>query len=312
MNEIKKTISFEYAGGEYLQKVRIRGTNMPMTTESDSKWVQVKAYETTVKITAEPNYGYESREAVVTLRDRFDNTIALAITQDGFTDLKLVCQTDIVIPYSYYKENKTYDVYITVYGGTTKGVKAKGLTKHIEQAWKGSEVYCDYILHIPDNINGTYTVTHADLKDFSQYCKEKGIEFNEDNLKKKITITQLTEDECTGEIILDGDKVTLNKDKEYETVMDMYDTNRIRIKKCEYKAVGRDGLVHVVSEDTVYVPSVPEWLKCKVTPGAILFAASQLNPYDKERRARLKISSPSNPNLFTVLNVVQNPLTVKS
>ena len=303
---VSKQVEFGYDGGESVLRLGTRGSALPITASCECDWLEVTVSETVVVIKAIPNYGLADREGLVYVSDRFGNSVAVGVLQHGYADLRVECMDEVAIPYTYYSEHDTYDLYITVYGGPTKSAKVKGLAKSVDEVWKLSDIYCDYMLRIPGDVSGTFTVTHGDLAEYREYCESHGIECDESRLKRKLKITQVTQEDMTGElklsVISEGGS---GGEFSGELVLSGTEPAYIHVAKCEYARVSDSMAAETVSEKDVHVDCQCDWLVCACSDGVVTVRATGRNPYANERRARIKLSSPSNPILFKVVDIVQ-------
>lgn len=308
---VNKTIEFGYAGGEYVQYLKVRSENLPFNVLCESEWVVCRHDNSSVTFKVAANTGFEPRETEVSLTDRLGNRICVGIKQEGFTNLRIACVDEVAIPYGYYSEHDTYDLYVTVYGGPTQGVKTRGLTKNIECVWNASETYKDYILHIGEDVSGNYTLTHSDAKAYTEYCKANGIPYQESDIKHKIKIIQLTESDMTGVLKLECDgNIITNQSPSCISVEYLKDTVLL-VKECSYRIQSDTGGNSTVNETSVYAKGVPEWIDCSVSDGVVTIHPNRPNPFANERRADIKLSSPSNPKLFATVSCVQRSSAVK-
>lgn len=306
-----KTIEFGYEGGEYEQKMKVRSENLPIKADCDSEWLSAYVKLPYVTIKAAPNYGIGGRCGFVALSDRFGNKIAIAVNEGWFSDVRIECPEEINIPYTYYDTHDTYDIYVTVYGGPTKAFKTKGLTKMTQMVWNISDTYRDYIVRIPQSVSGNFTFTHKDAAEYEEYCNDNGIEYNENAVKKKVRIRQIGESDTNGEIEISVCGKTASLGNPCEAPIEFGSSVCAEVVKCSYVTVTNEGSVSETTEDTLSVSGVPDWMTWKYVPGGIEFSALSSNPFANEKRADIKLSSPSNPRLFAIVTLVQKSSAVR-
>ena len=311
MKHADKTIEFGYDGGTNTQRLKVRNDNLPVTFECGSEWLSVSVAIPYVTITASPNYGLGSRSGSVVLHDRFGNSIAFDVRQDWFRDVRIECLDEIAIPYTYYNGRDSYDIYVTVYGGNDKSFKTKGLTKMTEKVWNASGTYQDYIIHIPHGTSGNYTLTHRNAEEYRQCCLDEGVEPDMNSVKRKLSIIQLTEDDMTGIMKIDVGGKHATAGSHIEVGIAYGSDVQATVKKCSYKRMGDDGAVHDVEESVLSVSDLPDWMKSAQSDGVISFTALSPNPFANERRADIKLSSPSNPKLYTTISFVQQSSSIR-
>lgn len=303
-----KTIEFESYGGKHTQRLNIREKNMPVSASCSENWAHVSSDTSSVTVSADRHDGILDRECQVELSDRFGNTIPLRIVQHGFTDVRIDCPDMVAIPYTHYLGKDSYDVYVTSYGGSC-GIKAKGMARDTENVWNLSGTYRDYILHIPKGKSGSVTITHSDSDEYREWCESVGIPFDESRVRRKMTIVQLSKDDMDGHVTLSGDTLS---ETDFGYSMQVSHAEGATVKaRCSYSTVLGDGSVGIVCEDTAYISDIPEWISCTSDKDKTTIKALRPNPFANERRARLKVASPSNPKLHAILEVVQESSVAK-
>ena len=100
-----KKILFTYNGGEYIQNLKIRGTNLPWTYECSDAWIDIKPGATSLTIKVGTIYDFNSRVGTIKIFDRFKNEIDLVIEQTGYYDLSVEMPNNIILYQGYYDEN---------------------------------------------------------------------------------------------------------------------------------------------------------------------------------------------------------------
>lgn len=278
---ITKTIKFNYTGGEYTQNFNIQGTNLPWTYECSDSWIGITSGAASLKVKVGQIYGFNTRKGVVKVFDRFKNEIDLIIEQSGYCDLSVEMPSNIVLYETYYDKNQTYDVYLTVYGGPTQEILCEGLKPYIQKVWDNSDMYNDFILRIPQSLNGEFEVKHSDCDSFKEYCEKEGIEYPEGKLEKHISITQVSLEDTVGKMVIecDGKKYT-NSDEIFDINVYYDKPTFIKIVSTAFIVVDSKTTCHTVTNSPVSLVGAPDWLDVEYNNNTIKLKCRQKNNLD--------------------------------
>lgn len=311
METIGNIIQADCLGGEFRIRVDVGADGLPLSCSADSEWISVKSVLGELSVIVGPNTGFGDRHGSVTVTDRGGSVYKYTVTQGWYEDVRIECPEEAVIPYTYYDTHEYYQVYVTVYGGETQGFKTRGLTKYTEKVWSASASYKDYVIRIPKGVSGVYTLTHSDLSSYEGYCSEHGIPFDRERVVKKMRIRQVSEEDMLGTMQVDtGHGVATEKSK-VEIPVGFMDEIHMELLSCSHVSCGSDGLYVEVADKTVICSCLKDWVSCRCEGSDAYASVVRPNPFAKERRADIKVSSPSNPKLFAIVTLVQKPSSVK-
>jgi len=301
---MSKTISFNWAGGKYTQKIKISGTNLPWGYKCDADWVKTERGMTTLDVTVDKTYDFRDRDCVVKIFDKFGNTIELEIKQTGYRDLSVECGANVVIYEDEYKNKPSFDTYITVYGGPTQQPLCKDIAQYFEMVWDNSDSYNDFLFHIPQNVSGTFTIRHSDADAFISYCKARSIPYDESKLEKTITVIQVTKNDKIGHLWLKydgksytiGDKMVVEVDKNEWAFIKILSTTYVRIDSVTK---------YTLIDNRELVPSLmAQWLTVDNKTGLIKLKAKSTNPFT-DRYCTLRLTNKTNSLQFMDITILQ-------
>lgn len=302
---ISKTIKFDYNGGNYTQNFKIRGTNLPWTYECDVNWIGITSGATSLSLEVHPRYDFETRVGTIKVFDRFKNEIDLIVEQTGYYDLSIEMPTSIVLYESYYDENETYDVYLTVYGGPDQQIKCKKLDSYIQQVWDNSEMYNDFILRIPKKLKGTFNVKHSDYERFKNFCNKNNIDYPKSQLEKKLTIVQVTEKDVIGEMVIEYNGEPYTNYTEIPELEVSYDTPiEIKIVSTKYMVVLSKTEYQVIENSPVDLSMYPNWLDVKYVGDKLILKCTQINNFN-DRYSTIKLENSTNKQQNILINIKQ-------
>lgn len=299
-----KTIDFDHNGGSFTQPISIRGTNMPWTSECPDSWIGVENAPTAVTVSAGPTYDYVQREGDVFVRDRFGNTLCLHVVQHGYDGVYIECPETVVMYDSYYDANDTYDIYITVYGGERQEVSCAKLQPYLDKVWDNSEMYNDFKLRIPRDLEGTFVIEHMEAKRYRKYCKEHNIPYDGSAIRKTLKIVKISQDDAVGrmDVLYDGnvyrngDRITVEIDSLHE--------KSVSVLSSEFKRVLSSSSYEVVNNREVDFGPVPNWVSFTNKGGVVKISASEANRL-VDRVCCTRIVNTKNPGQFVDVDIVQ-------
>lgn len=302
---IYKTIKFDYNGGNYTQNFKIRGTNLPWTYECDVNWVRITTGATSLSIEVGTTYDFETRVGTIKVFDRFRNEIDLIVEQTGYYDLSIEMPTTIVLYESYYDENETYDVYLTVYGGPDQQIKCKKLDSYMQQVWDNSEMYNDFILRIPKTLNGTFNIKHSDYERFKGFCKKNGLEYPKSQLEKKLSIVQVTQKDVIGEMVIEYNGEQYTNYTEIPEINVSYDTPiEIKLVSTKYLVVVSKTEYKIIENSPVDLTIFPNWLEVKRAGDKLILKCNQINNFE-ERYSTIKLENMANRQQNILIDIKQ-------
>lgn len=300
-----KIIKFDYNGGEYTQNLKIVGTNLPWRYECDNDWIFVSTAATTITVYVRPIYDFETRTGIVRVYDKFNNELDLIVEQTGYYDLSIEIPSNVVLYETYYDNNQTYDVYVTVYGGPVQYVDCGDLSGYIEKVWDNSEMYNDFMVRIPKDLKGDFIVKHSDWAKFKEFCDKMGMEYPKEQLEKKINIVQVSIDDVIGEMVVEvnGEEYT-NKSDVFELEVNSFKSVDINIKSTKFTVVESRTSYRVVRNSEVIVPVTPYWLDVKYSPGKIFLKCNERNNFD-DRYTEIMLQNSDNSKQKIIIQLKQ-------
>lgn len=300
-----KTITFDYTGGEYTQKFNIRGTNLPWTYECVDNWIAITTASNSLTVKVYPIYDYETRTGTVKIFDKFRNELDLVVEQTGYYDLSVECPSTVVLYESYYNDNESYDVYVTVYGGPTQEVGCKKITPYLKKVWDNSDMYNDFILQIPKSLSGDFNIKHSDWKGFKDFCKANGIDYPKAEMEKKLSIVQVTKDDAIGEMVIEYNSEQFTNKSENVT-MDITAKDQIQLKviSTKYTTVISRTEYRVIQTKDVKISICPTWVDVKIFGDKIVLKAKETNHFN-DLSGLLRIENISNSNQFIDITLKQ-------
>ena len=277
---MEKTIKFDYTGGEYTQNFNIRGTNLPWTYECDAPWISIKTGASSLSVKVGTIYDFNTRVGTIRIFDRFKNEIDLIVEQSGYYDLSVEMPSDVVLYHSYYDENESYDVYLTVYGGPVQNIDCKELEPYLQKIWDNSDMYNDFMLRIPQTLKGEFNVRHSDCDVFKKFCEENDMEYPEDKLEKKLTITQITTEDVIGEMVVKyGRKKYTNNGEPMEIEVGYNKLSQIKVVSTKYMVVESKTKCRVVTDSPVMVQNGISWLDVDIKDNVITIKCNEKNNF---------------------------------
>ena len=302
---VTKTINFDYTGGKYTQNFSIRGTNLPWRYECNDSWIVVSTGAMSLTVEVGVVYDFNTRTGVVKVFDKFNNEIDLIVEQTGYYDLSVEMPANIVLYQTYYNENPSYNVYITVYGGETQMVKCKELEPYLEKVWDNSDMYNDFMLRIPQTLKGDFTVKHSDSTKFRKFCKDHGIDYPKQNLEKKLSIVQVTSEDAIGKMVVDceGREYT-NNGEVIEINVTCNKPIEINILLTEYVMVMSKTEYSVVKDSTVSVQSAPNWVDVDTRGKKIRLKCNEKNNFS-DRCFLTRLENKQNTQQYIPLKITQ-------
>ncbi len=302
---INKVINFDYAGGQQTQNFKIRGTNLPWTYECEDGWITLSNGATSLTMDVRAIYDFNTRVGTIKVFDRFKNEIDLTVEQTGYYDLSIEMPTTIVLYEGYYKDNDTYDVYLTVYGGPLQMVDCDALKPYIQEVWDNSDMYNDFLLRIPKTLAGTFKVKHSDAKEFKKFCKKHGIKYPQNAMEKNLTIVQVTEEDAIGEMVIKyGGKCYTNRDETKQIDVRYDQPFTIELVSNKFTSVISKTEYKVIKNTPVEVAVAPDWLNIKRIGNKILLQCDRENPF-ADRYSLIKLVNKENPRQFITINIRQ-------
>ena len=302
-----KTIEFDYNGGSYVQPIAIRGANMPWASECADSWVRVKDAPTAITVSVDPTYDYVQREGDVLVRDKFGNTLCLHVVQHGYDEVYIECPETVVMYDTYYDTNETYDIYITVYGGNRQEVSCSRLQPYLDKVWDNSEMYNDFKLRIPADLDGTFVIEHMEARRYRKYCKEHNIPYDGSAIRKTLKIVKISREdaigkmnvEYDGKVYRNGDKITIEIDSLHE--------KSTKLLSSEFKRVLSSSSYEVVNNREVDFWPVPNWVSFTNKDGVVKISASEANRL-ADRVCHTRIVNTKNPGQFVDVDIIQKSI----
>ena len=300
-----KKITFDYNGGEYTQNLKIRGTNLPWRYECNDDWILVTKTATTITVYVRPIYDFDTRTGTVKVYDKYNNELDLVVEQTGYYDLSIEMPTDVVLSYNYYKENDSYDVYITVYGGPLQYVDCKELEPYTQKVWDNSDMYNDFMVRIPQSLSGEFIIKHSDCEKFKEFCEEHGMEYPKDQLEKKLNIVQVSADDVIGEMVIEinGEEYT-NKSDIFEVEVSYDKPVNINIVSTKFIVVESKTKYRVIKNSDVIIQTVPRWLDAKYKPDKIELRCTEVNNFT-DRYSEIMLQNKDNPRQTIRMQIKQ-------
>lgn len=300
-----KKISFDYLGGEYTQKLKISGENLPWRYECAADWLTITTGATSLTIKTTPTYDFEEKTTEINIFDKYNNKLTLNVNQTGYTNLSLECTTNIVLYKSYFDQFKTFDLYITVYGGKNQEISSDKLNNKISKVWDNSDLYNDFMLHIDKDMQGTYTLEHQELNRYKIFCEKNNLPFNIDKLKKDITVTQISNDDLVGTCIIEVDgKQYTSKDK-CELYINSTTPVIIKILSNKYVHVISNTKYEEINHRKVDIEKMAQWVKYTLPePHTISILADDYN-WLSERRSNIRLVNHSNSHQYMDITLIQ-------
>lgn len=302
---MSKTVTFDYNGGTYTQKLKIKGTNMPWRYECDSSWIKVSTGATSLTLSVENTFNFRDRNGIIKIIDKFNNQLNLNVVQIGYRNLSVECASDVVISEEYYNGNNTFDYYITVYGGPTQKVICKDFDPYIEMVWDNSNLYNDFMIRIPHELKGNFTVRHSDADAYIQYCKENNIEYDLSKLEKNVTIHQVSKQDKIGEIQLEYNGNTYTNNDKLEVVIDNKNWIPIIVTSNEYIRIDSDTKCTVVNNRLMDLSLMAQWVDYTTQENVVRLKAKTENPFTA-RRCKVRLTNHTNQLQYMDISVVQN------
>lgn len=298
-------ITFDYNGGEYTQNLKIKGTNLPWRYECNDDWILVTKTATTITVYTRPIYDFDTRTGTVKVYDKYNNELDLVVEQTGYYDLSIEMPTDVVLPYNYYKENDSYDVYITVYGGPLQYVDCKELESYTQKVWDNSDMYNDFMVRIPQSLSGEFIIKHSDCEKFKEFCEEHGMEYPKDQLEKKLNIVQVSADDVIGEMVIEinGEEYT-NKSDIFEVEASYDKSVNINIVSTKFIVVESKTKYKVIKNSDVIIPTVPHWLDAKYKSDKIELRCTEVNNF-ADRYSEIMLQNKDNPRQTIRMQIKQ-------
>ena len=299
-----KDIEFDYNGGSYTQKINIRGTNMPWTSECADDWVKVENAPTSVTVTVSNTYDYEQRDSDVIIKDRFGNTLCLHVIQKGYENVYLECPEVIVMYDSYYDLNDYYDVYVTVYGGERQEVSCNKLQPYLTKVWDNSELYNDFKLRIPRELSGTFVIEHMEAKRYRKYCKEHNIEYDPSDIRKTLKIVKISQNDVIGKMVVVYDNIVYRNGERITVEIDSLHEKTITVLSSEFKRVVSSTKYEVVNNRDVDFGPVPPWISFENDKGVVKIIGTEANRLE-DRTFSTRLVNTKNPHQFIDVDIVQ-------
>ena len=300
-----KKITFDYNGGEYTQNLKIKGTNLPWRYECNDDWILVTKTATAITVYTRPIYDFDTRTGTVKVYDKYNNELDLVVEQTGYYDLSIEMPTDVVLSYNYYKENDSYDVYITVYGGPLQYVDCKELEPYTQKVWDNSDMYNDFMVRIPQSLSGEFIIKHSDCEKFKEFCEEHGMEYPKGQLEKKLNIVQVSADDVIGEMVIDinGEEYT-NKSDIFEVEVSYDKPVNINIVSTKFIVVESKTKYRVIKNSDVIIPTVPHWLDAKYKSDKIELRCTEVNNF-ADRYSEIMLQNKDNPRQTIRMQIKQ-------
>lgn len=292
-----KKISFEYKGGEYIQKLSIRGENLPWRYECNEDWITITTGPTSLTISVAPTYDFRKREGNINIYDKFNNKLTLNVVQTGYMDLRIECPSSIVLYHTYYDLNDLFSVYLTIYGGERQEPSCNQLKPYISKVWDNSALYNDFVIRVPKTLEGTFTIEHMEARQFRKYCKENHIEYDNSLLKKTITITQLTAEDIVGEMVINIDGVNYKSGQECIVYINEKEAKTIDIVSTKFIKLKSNTEYDIIDNKNVELTKMARWVDVTNKPGSILIKANDANMLT-ERQCLGRIVNTDNPHQY--------------
>ena len=300
-----KKILFNYNGGEYIQNLKIRGTNLPWTYECNDAWINIKPGATSLTIKVGTIYDFNSRVGTIKIFDRFKNEIDLVIEQTGYYDLSVEMPNNIILYQGYYDENDTYDTYLTVYGGPVQCVDCEKLAPYIQKVWDNSDMYNDFILRIPQTLEGDFVIKHSDCDGFKKFCEENNLVYPQDQLEKQLSIRQVTAEDIVGEMVVEYDgKQYTNYDDKFTIEVGYDKSAQVKIISTKYLVVESKTECHTVTDSPVTVDNGIVWLDTNIEDKTLTIKCNEKN-YSNDRYTQIKLKNVNNPAQYIIIDIKQ-------
>lgn len=302
---VSKTIKFDYTGGTYTQNFNIRGTNLPWTYECDSTWIGLTPSASSITIDVRNIYTFETRTGVVKVFDKFRNEIDLIVEQSGYYDLSVEAPETVVLYQNYYDEHQTYDIYATVYGGSTQGLVCRKLGKYTQKLWDNSNMYNDYIIRIPQTLKGNFVLKHSDCESFKKFCKETGMEYPKEKLERHLSIVQVTNEDVVGEMVIKcNDNTYTNHTDDIEIDVSYNKPTVIDVVSTTFMQVLSMTSYSIINNSDVIVPITPIWVDATVSEKKIILKCNEINRFI-DRYGMIKIENTDNPRQSITIKIKQ-------
>ena len=300
-----KEIKFDYNGGEYTQNFNIRGTNLPWTYECDCPWLYITTASSSLTFKVDKTYDFQTRTATIKVFDKFRNEIDLIVEQTGYYDLSIECPTSVVLYETYYDENETYDVYVSVYGGPTQEVGCKKITPYLNKVWDNSDMYNDFILRIPKSLSGDFNIKHSDWKKFKDFCKASDMDYPKDNMEKKLSIIQISKEDVVGEMVLECNGETFtNKSEQVTLEVTSSNTLEIKVVSAEFVTIKSRTEYEVNKSRDVKITSSPVWLDTTIIGNKIILKCNEFNSFN-DRLGAVVIENVNNVGQYAKIMIKQ-------
>lgn len=300
-----KKITFDYNGGEYTQNLKIRGTNLPWTYECDESWISIKTGAASLTIKVGIIYDFSTRVGTIKIFDRFKNEIDLIVEQTGYYDLSVEMPSNIILYQDYYNENETYDVYLTVYGGPVQYVDCDALAPYIQKVWDNSDMYNDFILRIPQTLEGNFLVKHSDCEGFKKICEENGFTYPQDQLEKQLSIMQVTKEDIVGEMVVEyNGKQYTNYDDRFTVEVGYNKLAQVKVVSTKYLAVESKTECHMVTDSPVGVDNGIVWLDTNLKDNVLTIKCNEKN-HSNDRYTQIKLKNINNPAQYIIIDIKQ-------
>ncbi len=303
---MNKTIEFNYDGGQYVQKLSIRGENLPWKYECTADWINITSGTTVLNIFVGTTYDFRQREADINIFDKYLNKLTIHVIQKGYTGLKVECPSMVVLCNSYYESSDVFKAYLTIYGGNRQEPSCNALKPYITKIWDNSSLYNDFVIRIPKEFSGNFIIEHMDARQYRKYCKENNIPYNNSDLRKELTIKQFTEDDIIGEMLISIDGVTYssNDNKPIEIEINTNEYKEIKILSTKYVHIISNTEYEEINKKNVDITKMACWVSCVNKPGMILVKSYEENMLS-DRQCIGKIVNVDNPYQFIDLIIKQ-------
>ena len=213
--------------------------------------------------------------------------------------------SDVVLYHSYYDENDSYDVYLTVYGGPVQNIDCKELEPYTQKIWDNSDMYNDFMLRIPQSLKGEFNVKHSDCDTFKKFCEENNMEYPQDKLEKKLTITQVTAEDVVGEMVVEynGKRYT-NNGEPMNIEVGYNKLTQIKVISTKYMIVESRTKCRVITDSPVNVQNGISWLDVDIKDNVITIKCNEKNNF-ADRSTELRIENTNNSRQYIKLNIKQ-------
>jgi hypothetical protein len=200
-----RELNFKYYGGSETVSISTNASsvNFKVIPSEHCDWFTYTINPTSITVTAGGNVSFIDRTCRLTISNENGNSDYIDISQDGYRNMLVDLSLYVIIPYTHYIHNETFDLPIRIYGGNAQFKTDKIISDKIEQVYgNGNNYYNDFVFHIDQETEGTFTFIHSDRDEYLKYCTERGIKPKKEDLLKQIVVKQIDKETMDGYTVL--------------------------------------------------------------------------------------------------------------